>query len=108
MIEESIRHKLSAALAPAVLEVENESHGHNVPRGSETHFRVVVVSDRFQGERAVARHRMVYELLGDERAAGMHALALHLFTQAEWAARNEQSTPSPACLGGGRKAGGEH
>jgi BolA protein len=105
MIEESIRNKLSAALAPVVLEVVNESHGHNVPRGSETHFRVVVVSDRFDGERAVARHRLVYGLLEDERAAGVHALALHLFTAAEWAARDEQTTPSPACLGGGRKGG---
>lgn len=108
MIEESIRQKLSEALQPRVLDVVNESHGHNVPRGSETHFRVVAVSDLFSGERAVARHRRVYDLLADERAAGVHALALHLFTEAEWAAREEQTTPSPACLGGGRNKQGDH
>ena len=44
----------------------NESSGHNVPKGSETHFKVVVVSDSFDGQMLIARHRMVNEILADE------------------------------------------
>lgn len=46
-IEQSIRNKLVNHLNPAYLEVINESYMHNVPKGSETHFKVVVVSDKF-------------------------------------------------------------
>ena len=47
-------------------QVINESSGHNVPKGSETHFKVVVVSDSFDGQMLIARHRMVNEILADE------------------------------------------
>ena len=43
-MQERIDQKLREGFAPVLLEVENESHGHNVPRGSETHFRVLLVS----------------------------------------------------------------
>lgn len=49
-IETSIRTKISKALSPAHLEVINESTMHNVPPGSETHFKVVVVSEEFEGK----------------------------------------------------------
>ena len=51
-----IEAKLRDAFAPAHLEVVNESHMHSVPKGSETHFKVVVVSDRFEGLSPVKRH----------------------------------------------------
>lgn len=44
-------------------EVLNESHGHNVPRGSETHFKVLVVSPVFEGKLPVHRHRAVYNVV---------------------------------------------
>merc|ERR1712071_592345 len=47
-IENSIKEKLSADLNPLHLDIINESYMHNVPRGSETHFKVVVVSDKFE------------------------------------------------------------
>ena len=108
MIAQSIRDKLQEALTPQMLDVVNESIGHNVPTGSETHFRVVAVSEVFAGERAVARHRRVYGLLESERSLGLHALALHLYTPAEWAAREQAAAPSPPCLGGGRGSSEEH
>ena len=51
MIRERIEEKLRAAFQPVFLEVVDESYRHNVPAGSESHFKVVLVSDRFTGER---------------------------------------------------------
>ena len=56
-VEDSIRHKLSTAFLPEHLQVLNESHMHNVPKGSETHFKVLVVSEKFQGKPLLQRHR---------------------------------------------------
>lgn len=97
-----IQEKLSHALTPQHLEVINESHGHNVPAGSETHFKVVAVSESFTGENAVKRHRRVYGILAEELANGVHALSLHLYTPDEWAAAAVPD--SPRCLGGGKKS----
>lgn len=47
-IESAIRLALTEELAPLHLEVINESYMHNVPKGSETHFKVLVVSDKFE------------------------------------------------------------
>jgi len=85
------------------LEVVNESGGHNVPPGSETHFKVVLVSDDFDGERLIARHRRVNEALAAELAGGVHALAMHTYTPAEWRRRFGAAPMSPPCLGGARR-----
>jgi BolA family transcriptional regulator, general stress-responsive regulator len=93
---------LSQQLAPLHLDVINESHGHSVAPGSETHFKVVAVSALFEGRRPVARHQLVYQACADELNAGLHALALHLYTPEEWQARAQQAPASPACLGGSK------
>ncbi len=103
-IQTTIETKLLEALEPAYLEVINESSGHNVPPGSETHFKVVLVTDVFASERLLARHRRINRILADELAGGVHALALHTYTPAEWEARFGAVPESPACLGGGRHA----
>ena len=100
---EIISEKLGARFDPQHLLVENESGNHNVPPGSETHFKVVLVSAAFEGERLLARHRAVNEALADELAGGVHALALHTYTAGEWQARFGDAPMSPPCLGG--KAG---
>lgn len=92
--------KLAAALAPEHLEVLDESANHNVPQGAETHFKVVVVSPQFDGERLLARHRRVNAALAAELAAGVHALAIHTYTAAEWQRRFGDAPMSPACRGG--------
>lgn len=99
-IQVQIEEKLAAALDPAHLEVANESHQHNVPPNSETHFKVVVVADAFDGQRKVARHQSVYALLAEELAGPVHALALHTYTREEWADRFGEAPMSPPCLGG--------
>lgn len=100
-VQQVITDKLREALEVGHLEVVNESHMHNVPSGSETHFKVTVASDDFKGKKQVVRHQIVYALLADEMAGPVHALALHTFTEDEW--QSLVAAPeSPACLGGRR------
>jgi BolA protein len=99
-IQAVIEEKLQA-LEPTHVAVENESHRHAVPANSETHFKVTVVSEHFQGLMPVKRHQRLYALLADELAGPVHALALHLYTPQEWAARNETRPDSPNCRGAG-------
>ena len=90
-------------LSPLHLEVINESNQHNVPAGSESHFKVVVVSDQFEGQRLLARHRQVNELLSAQLNGGVHALALHTMTPDEWFDKGGNSPDSPDCLGGSKQ-----
>jgi len=82
------------------LEVANESDGHHVPAGSETHFKVVLVADEFAGVSRLNRHRRVNALLAPEFDTGLHALAIHTYTEAEWLARHGAAPMSPPCAGG--------
>ncbi|NWN83509.1 MAG: BolA/IbaG family iron-sulfur metabolism protein [Halomonas sp.] len=100
-IQSSIEEKLQA-FEPAFLQVENESHRHAVPPNSETHFKVTLVSDRFEGLMPVKRHQQLYALLADELSGPVHALALHLYTLQEWDASGQARPDSPDCRGGGR------
>lgn len=98
-VRERIEAKITDHLAPEMLEIVDETGNHNVPPGSESHFRVTVVADAFANERLVARHRRVNRLLSDELAGPVHALALHTYTPTEWSARAGTPT-SPPCEGG--------
>lgn len=97
-----IENKIKSSLCPAYLEVENESHRHNVPAGSESHFKVTVVSDQFEGKTLIARHRILNQLLAEELAGSIHALALHTLTPEEWQQKGGQAPKSPPCLGGSK------
>ncbi|WP_251976986.1 BolA family protein [Salinicola avicenniae] len=99
-VQARIEEKL-AALSPVHMTVENESHMHHVPPDSETHFKVTLVSERFTGLMPVKRHQMIYSTLADELAGPVHALALHLYTPQQWAARGANRPDSPHCRGGG-------
>jgi len=100
--ESIIIKKLEQAFSPDHLQVINESASHNVPEGSESHFKVVLVSQSFECQSAVKRHQSVYAVLAAELQSGVHALALHTYLPVEWEKR--QSAPiSPDCLGGSRK-----
>lgn len=100
-VENQIHTKLSSHFQPEHLEVINESYMHSVPAGSETHFKVTLVSELFQGKRQVQRHQAIYACLADELKAGVHALALHTFSPEEWRSNN-QVPASPQCLGGSK------
>ncbi len=100
-LETRIRTKLERGLGPQVLEVIDESHQHSRP-GRESHFKVVVVSDAFEGKSLLVRHREVHELLADELADGVHALSIQALTTAQWTARGEVMQSSPPCRGGSK------
>jgi BolA protein len=97
-VHASIAAKLSAALAPTHLVIEDESARH-AAGGAETHFKVLVVSAAFDGVGLLDRHRRVHALLADELAGGVHALSIRAMTPAQWAVG---ATPfvSPKCSGG--------
>ena len=97
-LQQVIEDKLRGAFTPEHLEVVNESHMHSVAKGSETHFKVVVVTDRFDGLSAVRRHQLVYAALAEEMKSkpGVHALAITSRTPAEWATSPEANA-SPLC-----------
>lgn len=100
-MQQTIIQKLENALSPEHLEVINESHMHNVPEGSESHFKVVIVSNDFRDKMLVARHRLVNKALEDEMKGGIHALALHTLTMEEWFDKGK-APESPPCEGGGK------
>jgi BolA family transcriptional regulator, general stress-responsive regulator len=98
-IKETIETKLQS-LNPQFLEVINESHKHNVPKGSESHFKLIIVSKEFQGKMLLARHRMVNEILANELAHSIHALNLNTMTSEEWSEKGDETNNSPPCRGG--------
>lgn len=76
-----LTRKLTEAFTPRSLNVVDESHqheGHAGARpGGQTHFRVYIVSEAFKGKTRIDRHRMINQVLADDLAAGVHALAIH-------------------------------
>jgi BolA protein len=86
-MKNTITKKLSEAFAPESLDVVDESHlheGHAGHRpGGETHFRVYIVSQAFEGKSRIERHRMIHALLAGELAGGVHALAIRALTPDE-------------------------
>lgn len=93
-----IESQLQDEFAPLHLEVEDESHLHNVAPGSQSHFKVVLVCERFENKPLVARHRAVNAII-DMQKLSIHALALHTFAPQEWE-KQVADTQSPDCLGG--------
>lgn len=100
IIQQQIEQKLNDALQPAHLQVLNQSHMHNVPKGSESHFKVIAVTEEFAGLNRVKRHQLIYQLLKDELASGVHALSMHCYTPEEWQDSGESSPETPNCRGG--------
>ncbi|KWW10121.1 BolA [Pasteurella multocida] len=91
--------RLTEAFEPHFLVVENESHMHSSGRGANSHFKIVLVSERFDGLSKVARHRQLYQFLADDLAQGIHALALHLYTKEEWNHREGSMPKLTNCVG---------
>lgn len=101
-VQTQIEQKLAQALDLMHMEVVNESGNHNVPAGSESHFKLVLVSGEFEDKNLISRHRMVNKILADELSHQIHALALHTYTESEWREKSGQAPMSPPCLGGSK------
>ncbi len=101
-VQQTIEEKITASLAPTHLQVVNESHKHNVPAGSESHFKLVIVSGGFEGKSLLQRHQAVNGILQEELKRDIHALSLETLTAGEWEDRNGRTAPTPPCLGGSK------
>ena len=124
-LREQIENKIKKALHPTHLEVINESFMHNVPPGSESHFKIIVVASAFENKNILERQRTINEILSQElkapppvpspmaigplvqRTGGgeekIHALSMQTLTPAEWEAREKKVRETPPCLGGSKK-----
>jgi BolA protein len=94
-LEQQLIERLQT-LTPTHLEVLNESAGHGgyFP-GKESHFKVIVVSEEFQGLRLVQRHQKIYAVAAELMSPGkIHALAIHAYVPSEW---QGQAPASPEC-----------
>lgn len=83
----AIEARLTEALAPESLHVEDESHlhaGHAGARDGRGHFRVTIVAETFEGKNLLARHRAVYGALGEWMQTDIHALAIEAYTPSEF------------------------
>ena len=78
-VEQAMRERL-AALAPVALDLRDESEQHAGHAGARpsggSHWQLTIISEAFRGQSAVARHRMVYEALGDLMKRDIHALRI--------------------------------
>jgi BolA family transcriptional regulator, general stress-responsive regulator len=87
-IAQTIQRKINDRLSPSRLEVKDESHlhvGHAGAReGGESHFRLLVVSAQFEGLSRVARQRLINDILREELAGPVHALAMKTATPEEF------------------------
>mgnify|MGYP000662688413 CR=1 FL=1 len=85
-VQQVIETKISQQLLTEHLEVINESHEHagHAYGGEETHFKVIVVSAEFEGQRKVARQQRIYQILENEMNNPVHALAMQTLTPEEW------------------------
>jgi len=101
MMQQTLENRLQQAFSPIYLQVENETHMHNVPADAESHWKVTIVSEDFNGLMLIKRHRLVNEALKAE-IEKIHALALHTMTPDEWFAKGGKVADSPPCEGGGK------
>ncbi|WP_142848894.1 BolA family transcriptional regulator [Telmatospirillum sp. J64-1] len=86
-VADTMKKKLTEALAPVRLDIIDESHHHAGHGGAhpdgESHFRIEIVSNAFAGKNRVARQRLVYDILAEELRARVHALSLATLTPEE-------------------------
>lgn len=98
-----IEKALKGAFQPLHLEIENESHSHSGP-ATESHFKILMVSEVFEGLSRIDRQRQVNDLMKEELAAGLHALTQRLLSPTEWEKQKASlDFISPACAGGSKR-----
>ncbi len=86
-MEAQIKSKLETAFGAGSFTLVNDSEKHKDhighPMTGETHFRVTITSDVFEGKNRVERQRMVYDVLAEEFRAGLHALNIKALSTGE-------------------------
>ena len=82
-----IEQRLSERLTPAHLDIQDDSAKHAGHRGATSaggHYRVVIVSDEFEGRTLIERHRLVNEAVSDLFGSQIHALSMRTLTPDQW------------------------
>ena len=97
-VQRLIEEKLKKTFEPVYLKVTNESYKHQVPKDSETHFHLVLVSGSFNQLKRVEQHRLVYEALSQEMKDVVHACSIHTYTPEQWENENVVVEKSPLCV----------
>lgn len=95
-MQQHLTGQLTTALSPTHLEVINESANHSGP-ATQSHFKLIIVSDYFIDLKLVDRHRFINYLFKEE-LTHIHALAMHTYTPSEWGIKNGVPA-SPQCAG---------
>ena len=103
-VQERIEKKLQSAFDPEFLQVQNESNQHNVPAGSESHFKVVIVSSKFEQKSLLQQHQLINHVLAEELAGPIHALSIQAKTPTQWGHSAHAIRDTPECLGGGKRS----
>ena len=93
--ENEIRKLLVDSYQPVQLDIINESGNHSMG-GAETHFKIVIVADFFEGMKTVEKHREVNKTLMPAFEK-VHAISFHIFSPKEWEAKHGPVRHSPAC-----------
>ncbi len=96
-MEDILKEKIETNCNPSHLEIHNESHMHSSGLGSESHFRVLIVSENFRAQNKVQRQRSIYQLFTEELKSKIHALSLRLLTPEEWSTEATSDFASPPC-----------
>lgn len=101
-LELNLKNKITLEFQPTHLELENESHSHSVPANSETHFRALIVSEKFRGLNRISRQRLVLQAVSQEMQRGVHAFTMRCLAPDEWSDGQGAQFTSPACHGGSK------
>jgi len=115
--QEKIYDTLKILFNPIHLEVINESYKHSVPKDYETHFKIIIISDKFIQKSQIKIHQEIYKELksemGEKSENKLHALSIISKTPEEWEKINQSNyekqefknkIKSPSCMGGSKEA----
>ena len=95
-IESTINKIIEECYTPSYIELVNESFMHNVPKDSESHFKLTIVSDIFKNMTLVQRHKHIYSSL-NTTMSNIHALSINAFHIEEFKL-NPAKSKSPDCI----------
>lgn len=94
-IRSEIHKSCSESLNLKLITIDNESHLHSSSKASNSHFKLLVVSDDFIDMSLIRRHKFIFKIL-DDVMKRIHALAIHAFTSEEYE-NNKLNLSSPDC-----------
>ena len=103
-VTEIIERKVIDTFSPTRLKIDNDSKRHAGP-ATDSHFRLIIVSQAFEGANRVKRQRAVYACLAEELAGPVHALQMKCLTPTEYeSADGDVSLKAPPCGGGHKRS----